>query len=184
MRKILLTDLDGVILDWSGRFDEYLKMYSPTSKSMDPTVFEQTDDIAQHMIAFNRSAWIGYLEPLRDAREILKNFKQDGWQIFACTAMGYDPYSCSLRKKNIENLFPNIFDRVEMTAFGEPKHNWLSQWRNSGAVWVEDKWANAIAGADFGLKTFLMKHSYNTKHDYQGVEKVDNWTQIYNKVTQ
>ena len=98
MRKILLTDLDGVVLDWSGRFDEYLKMYSPTSKSMDPTVFEQTDDIAQHMRTFNKSAWIGYLEPLRDAREILKNFKQDGWQIFACTAMGYDPYSWDGRR--------------------------------------------------------------------------------------
>ena len=66
----------------------------------------------------------------------------------------------------------------------EPKGHWLSQWRGSGAIWVEDKWSNAILGADMGIRTFLMKQSYNSNHDYKGVEKIDNWRQIYNKVTQ
>ena len=66
----------------------------------------------------------------------------------------------------------------------EPKGHWLSQWRGSGAIWVEDKWSNAVLGADMGIRTFLMKQSYNSNHDYKGVEKIDNWRQIYNKVTQ
>ena len=96
--------------------------------------------------------------------------------------MGTDQYANALRKKNIENLMPDVFARVDIIPFMEPKGHWLSQWRGSGAVWVEDKWSNAVLGADMGIKTFLMKQSYNSSHDYQGVEKVDNWRQIYNKV--
>ena len=77
---------------------------------------------------------------------------------------------------------PDVFAQLEIIPFMQPKGNWLAPWKGSGAVWVEDKWSNAIIGADMGIKTFLMKQSYNSKQDYQGVEKVDNWRQIYNKV--
>ena len=98
--------------------------------------------------------------------------------------MGTDQYANALRKKNVETLMPNVFTQLDIIPFMQPKGNWLSQWRDSRAVWVEDKWSNAILGADMGIKTFLMKQSYNSKHDYKGVEKVDNWRQIYNKVIQ
>ena len=107
-----------------------------------------------------------------------------GWKIYGCTSMGTDQYANALRKKNIETLMPDVFTQLDIIPFMQPKGNWLSQWKGSGAVWVEDKWSNAILGADMGIKTFLMKQSYNSKHDYKGVEKVDNWRQIYNKVIQ
>tara|TARA_Y100001937_G_scaffold95985_1_gene130422 strand:- start:480 stop:1031 length:552 start_codon:yes stop_codon:yes gene_type:complete len=180
--KILLTDIDGVILDWSGHFNKYLKTYYPDLGLMNPTEFDQTSDIAKVMHRFNTSAWLGWLQPLRDAQEILPKFKEAGYDIICCTAMGDDPYSQALRKVNLENVFPNMISRMDTTGFGVPKAEWLSQWKGSGAVWVEDKWVNARAGADIGLETYLMKQSYNSMHDYKGVEKVDNWTQIYSKV--
>lgn len=182
MHKILLTDIDGVVLNWSDHFQKYLKQYYPEVSLWDPTTFAQSDQTADIIKYYNNTAWIGFLPPLRDAQEILPKFKQEGWEIIACTSMGVDQYANALRKQNIESLFPDVFARVDIIPFMEPKNKWLSQYKGSGAIWVEDKWTNAVAGANIGLKTYFMKHSYNAMYDADNIEKVDNWIQIYNKV--
>tara|TARA_B100001027_G_scaffold912_1_gene605 strand:- start:3165 stop:3716 length:552 start_codon:yes stop_codon:yes gene_type:complete len=182
MRKILLTDIDGVVLDWQKHFNKYLDKYYPDEELFDPTVFAQNERTGKIIKEFNNTAWIGFLEPWKDSVEVLTELKNMGWKIYGCTSMGADPYANASRKKNIENLMPDVFTQLDIIPFMQPKGNWLSHWKGSGAVWVEDKWSNAIIGADMGIKTFLMKQSYNSKQDYQGVEKVDNWRQIYNKV--
>ncbi len=181
-RKILLTDIDGVVLDWQKHFNNYLDKYYPDEELFDPTVFAQGERTGKIIKEFNNTAWIGFLEPWKDSVEVLTELKNMGWKIYGCTSMGTDQYANALRKKNVETLMPDVFTQLDIIPFMQPKGNWLSQWRDSGAVWVEDKWSNAILGADIGIKTFLMKQSYNSKHDYKGVEKVDNWRQIYNKV--
>lgn len=182
MHKILLTDIDGVVLDWQAHFNDYLDKYYPDQELFDPTVFAQGETTGKIIKEFNNTAWIGFLKPWKDSIEVLTELKNLGWKIYGCTSMGTDQYANALRKKNVENLMPDVFTQLDIIPFMQPKGNWLSQWRGSGAVWVEDKWSNAILGADMGIKTFLMKQSYNSKHDYAGVEKVDNWRQIYNKV--
>ena len=182
MRKLLLTDIDGVVLDWSGHFNRYLKQHYPDLELMDPTQFDQKQQIGQLIEGFNKTAWIGFLQPLRDAADVLPKFKQQGWTVIACTSMGSDQYANSLRKMNIENHFPNVFDRVDIIPFMEPKHEWLSQYKGSGATWVEDKWSNALAGVDQGLNTYLMRHEYNAYADNNNVKKVDNWQQIAGQV--
>tara|TARA_B100001057_G_scaffold500107_1_gene613564 strand:+ start:833 stop:1390 length:558 start_codon:yes stop_codon:yes gene_type:complete len=180
--KILLTDIDGVVLDWQKHFNKYLDHYYPGEELFDPTVFAQGERTGKIIKEFNNSAWIGFLEPWKDSVEVLTELNHMGWKIYGCTSMGTDQYANALRKKNIETLMPDVFAQLEIIPFMQPKGNWLAPWKGSGAVWVEDKWSNAIIGADMGIKTFLMKQSYNSKQDYQGVEKVDNWRQIYNKV--
>ncbi len=180
--KILLTDIDGVVLDWQKHFNKYLDHYYPGEELFDPTVFAQGERTGKIIKEFNNSAWIGFLEPWKDSVEVLTELNHMGWKIYGCTSMGTDQYANALRKKNIETLMPDVFTQLEIIPFMQPKGNWLAPWKGSGAVWVEDKWSNAIIGADMGIKTFLMKQSYNSKQDYQGVEKVDNWRQIYNKV--
>jgi len=183
MKKLLLTDIDGVLLDWSGHFNKYLETYYPDLGLMDPTEFVQNSDIAKVMQKFNHSAWIGYLKPHKDAAEVLLEFQKKGYEIICCTAMGYDQYQYSLRKQNLENVFPGLITRMDVVGFGEPKNEWLSQYKDSGAIWVEDKWTNAVAGADQRLNTFLMKHEYNAYKDDARITKVDNWQQILGQVT-
>jgi FMN phosphatase YigB (HAD superfamily) len=181
MRKLILTDIDGVCLDWSKQFNKFLKEYHPDKELMDPTVFAQAPDTAKLIEGYNKTAWIGFLEPHRDAKEVLQKFKNDGWQIIGCTSMGTDRYANALRKMNIESHFPEVFDKVDIIPFMEPKNRWLSYYKDSGAIWVEDKISNAKAGADIGLNTYLMKHEYNAFLDDKRIKKVDNWIQIYNE---
>ena len=182
MNKILLTDVDGVILDWSGHFNNYLRTYHPDKQLMDPTTFAQAPDTAELIESYNKTAWIGFLQPHKDAIEVLKEIRDAGWVIIACTSMGTDRYANALRKMNIESHFPDVFDKVDIIPFMEPKDKWLSYYKHSGAIWVEDKISNAKAGADMGLNTYLMKHEYNAFLDDKRIKKVDNWRQIANSI--
>ena len=132
MRKILLTDVDGVVLNWSDHFNKYLKQYHPEVSLMNPTTFSQTEDIGKLIKGFNQTAWIGFLEPFRDAQQVLPQFKKKGWTIVTCTSMGTDQYANALRKQNMEQLFPDIFDRIDIIPFMSPKNEWLSQYKDSG----------------------------------------------------
>lgn len=179
-QKYILTDIDGVCLDWQTQFEKFLKFYYPhLEPTKDPTARRQ--HMSDEMEQFITSAWMGWCEPLRDAVEILTKFKQEGYQVHGCTAMGFDPYAISLRKINLERHFPNVFDRLDTTLGGPgaQKEAWLEQYRGKDCVWVEDKWENAISGASMGIKTFLMKQSYNAHYDDNRIRKVDNWQQIH-----
>ena len=179
MKKIILTDIDGVCLDWSDLFDKYLQKYYPNKSIEDPTEYESYKDLKDIMKEFNNSAWVGFMDPLRDAKYVLNKLSSEGWEVHGCTAMGHDPYAIALRKQNLEMHFPNVFKRLDTVGFDVPKADWLAQYRGHKCVWVEDKWGNAIAGATIGHKTFLMRHEYNASSDHSKVTKVDNWQQIY-----
>ena len=74
--------------------------------------------------------------------------------------MGTDQYANALRKKNIENLMPDVFARVDIIPLWNPKaigYPMARQWCCLG----RRQMTNAILGADMGIKTFLMKQSYN-----------------------
>ena len=139
-RKILLTDIDGVVLDWQKHFNKYLDHYYPGEELFDPTVFAQGERTGKIIKEFNNSAWIGFLEPWKDSVEVLTELNHMGWKIYGCTSMGTDQYANALRKKNIETLMPDVFAQLEIIPFMQPKGNWLAPWKGSGAVWVEVKW--------------------------------------------
>ena len=179
-KKLILTDIDGVCLDWQKQFEKFLAYhYQDKQPTSDPTARRNT--LEKEMEQFIGSAWQGWCEPLRDAVEILTKFKQEGYQVHGCTAMGSDPYAIALRKMNLERYFPNVFDRLDTTEMGAgcTKEAWLEQYRGKDCVWVEDKWINALCGASMGIKTFVMKQSYNAHNNDDRIQKVDNWQQIH-----
>ena len=75
-----------------------------------------------------------------------------------------------------------MFTEVVCLGTGADKDEALAKYKDSGLWWVEDKVANAEAGAKAGLKPIVMEHGFNMndKHDYH---VATNWQDIYNLVT-
>ena len=82
--KIILTDIDGVVLNWEYAFGEYMefqghqpveghnKYYSVRQKYNLPT--DASGDLV--IKTFNESAAIGFLPPLRDAQYFIKKLHE------------------------------------------------------------------------------------------------------------
>ena len=189
--KIILTDIDGVVLNWEYAFGEYMefqghqpveghnKFYSVRQKYNLPT--DASGDLVIKTI--NESAAIGFLPPLRDAQYFIKKLhEQHQYQFIAITSLSLLPYAQQLREKNLKKLFgDNCFIEVNCLDTGADKDDILDVYAREypGAFWIEDKPQNADVGIALGLQSILIEHGHNMNYDGQA-KVVVNWEEIYN----
>lgn len=185
----ILIDVDGVVLDWESAFDEWMSLQGFRVKK--PNIYDQykrygfqrKKQCDELVSKFNNSAWIGYLKPLRDSHIFLPQLKREGFSFDAITSLSEDKYAGQLRKYNLEQVFGvNTFDRVLCIGTGADKDEALAEYE-PGHWWVEDKPKNAEAGLKAGHKPILISHAWNEDYTTDGIQKVNNWQDIYNIVT-
>jgi hypothetical protein len=191
-QKLILTDVDGVLLDWEYAFDIYMQQHG-FNKIADGglkynigTRYNISSDQGKKLIKiFNESAHIGFLPPLRDAMYYVKKLVEEhGYRFHAITALSLDPNACELRKMNLQKLFGKVaFDKFVFVDTGADKDQALEPYRDSGCFWVEDKIVNCQLGRDFGLRSLLMEHGHNMEYDDPEIPRVRNWREIYEIVT-
>lgn len=190
--KIILTDCDGVILDWEEGFsvwmehhghnkvDGYQFVYNIGERYGMP--YEQGSKLVKQ---FNESAAIGFLPPLRDAQYFVKKLHEQHQYKFICiTSLSLDPYARQLRTRNLKKLMGDAFLDVVCLDTGADKDEILKEYgaKYPGAYWIEDKPENVHAGMDNGLKGILIEHGHNMNYEGEA-EVVKNWEQIYNIIT-
>lgn len=187
--KIILTDIDGVCLDWEEGFlvwmqhmghnlvDGYEYKYGVDAR------FGLSKDITDQLVRqFNASAAIGFLPPLRDAQYYIKMLhEKHKYKFVAVTSLSLDPYAGKLRKRNLAKLFgKNTFEDVICLDTGADKDEVLINLteKYQGCYWIEDKIVNAQLGADLGYDALLVEHGHNmkAKGDFRIVK---NWEDIY-----
>ena len=183
MNKLILTDVDGVLLDWEGAFQEWMKSKGfvhtgIATYDMHVAYGQKKAHIKALIREFNNSAWMCCLTPLRDSVEGVAALAAKGYRFGAITSLSLDPYAAELRKQNLKEAFGDVFDFVTCLDTGADKDEELAKFKDSGLFWIEDKPANAALGADLGLKSLLVRHEHNANFEYAGVEVVDNWAQI------
>jgi hypothetical protein len=188
MKKIILTDIDGVCLDWEYAFDVYLQQHG--FSKVDGGQFKY--DIGKRygidkeqgkklIKIFNESAAIGFLPPLRDAMYYIKRLHEEhGYVFHAITSLSKDKNAQELRKMNLRKLFgETAFEKFIFLDTGADKDNELSKYQNTKLWWIEDKIVNCQVGLNFGLNPLLMEHGHNMDYVDPNIPRVKNWKEIY-----
>jgi hypothetical protein len=189
--KIILTDADGVLLDWEWAFAVWMEEHGFTKQ--EGHQFEYDIGIrygigheqGKKLIKmFNESAAIGFLPPLRDAMYYVKRLHEEHGYVFHCiTSLSTDVNAKKLREMNLKKLFgKTAFDRVICLATGADKNDALEEYANSDLWWIEDKPENADVGHNMGLKSILVEHGHNMHHECL-YPVVKNWKEIYEIIT-
>lgn len=188
--KIILTDCDGVLLDWEFTFDRWMQKHG--YKVVQPNVYSILEKYGLEGIEkerlvrmFNESAWIRKLPPLRDAIKYVKKLHRDHGFIFHCiSSLSNDDYAQHLRTKNLIEMFgPTVFDRYVYLDTGADKNAALLPYAGSECFWIEDKPENADLGVEYGLVSLLVEHDHNKS--YSGFARpVRNWKEIYDVINQ
>jgi hypothetical protein len=187
--KIILTDCDGVLLDWEVTFDKWIgkKGYKFNPNNNDQYSINaryniphgQGSDVVEE---FNKSSEFEQLGIWRDSVEYVKRLAEQGWRFVVITTAGSDPLTYSMRVRNLENVFgKDVFQSVHVLSVHSDKGVELEKYKDSGLYWIEDKPSNADLGLKYGLKPLLMTAPYNLS--YAGaVPRVNNWKEIYSIV--
>tara|TARA_A100001015_G_C15022390_1_gene728661 strand:- start:630 stop:1208 length:579 start_codon:yes stop_codon:yes gene_type:complete len=184
--KVILTDCDGVLLDWEHAFTSWMRKHGHTVINEgcygQAKRYGSTKDQMDVLIRmFNESAWMRKLPPLRDAIKYVRKLHTDhGYVFHAITSMSDDYYAQHLRTKNLRELFGDTaFETFVYLDTGADKDDVLLPYKNTGCFWVEDKMKNVDLGCTLGLTGVLMGHEHNVGYNGDAV-RVQNWKEIYN----
>lgn len=190
-QKIILTDCDGVVLDWEEGFSVWMEHHGHKKVDGYQFVYNIGERYGMPYEAgsklvkqFNESAAIGFLPPLRDAQYFVKKLHEQHQYKFICiTSLSLDPHAKALRERNLKKLMGDAFIEVVCLDTGADKDDILVEYgkKYPGSYWIEDKPENVQSGMNVGLQGILIEHGHNM--DYKGdATVVKNWEDIYNIV--
>jgi hypothetical protein len=190
--KIILTDADGVLLDWEYAFDVYMQQHGFNKQEGGNLKYNigsrygiDPDQGKRLIKIFNESAHMGFLPPLRDAMFYVKRLHEEHGYVFHCiTSLSKDENAQELRRMNLRKLFgATAFEKFIFLDTGADKDQVLEQYRGSGLWWIEDKIVNCQVGTSLGLKSLLMEHGHNMDYEHPEIPRVKNWKDIYERIT-
>ena len=191
MNKIILTDADGVLLDWEWAFSVWMQErgYTLTAGNKKSYYLHhhynelEEKDSKKVIKTFNESAAIGFLPALRDSAHYVKlKHEKHGYQFRVITSLSLDKNAQKLRGKNLRKLFGNAIESVICLDTGADKDEVLKEYESSGLFWIEDKPENADVGYSLGLSSLLVEHGHNMTHTCN-YPIVKNWKEIYKIIT-
>lgn len=189
--KVILTDVDGVLLDWLFSFQQWMEKHG--YKTVDGAEAEYDvskryglEEVEKNRLVrmFNESAWIRCLPPLRDTIKYMRKLHEDHGYVFrVISSLSDDYYAQHLRTKNLIEMFgPSLWDTFVYLDTGADKDEALEQYRGTDCYWIEDKPENADLGIELGLDSILMGHDFNA--NYSGsAKRVTTWKEIYEIIT-
>ncbi len=192
MRKIILTDVDGVLLDWVPGFEKWCaENKHPIKLPADTTVrkvwrrYGLNEQVGEQLVMdFNVSEAMKSLPPYRDSVDYVRKLAAEGWKFVTITSQSSVAQAQQYRIENLNTVFgPDIFIKHHILETSAPKDDVLAEYKDSGLYWIEDKWDNAVLGADMGLIPLVMRDETNAKYTDSRIKHFDNWIQIYKHIS-
>lgn len=182
--KIILTDCDGVILDWMDRFIAYMlgegySIYQDEHNQYElGALFDISEEEASDRIAaFNDGDWrFGTLQAFDGAEEAMSVLSTLGYSFVAITSCSEKSRVTALRKANLYNVFGDVFKEVHCIGVNQNKTPILKKYEPT--FWIEDRLRHALEGIDAGHKSILIDRRWNQKDDDQQVKRLYSWAEI------
>jgi FMN phosphatase YigB (HAD superfamily) len=110
--RIILTDVDGVLLEWEDHFSKWMAtkgfpQLENTEHEYDMSVrYGIHRDLSRELIReFNKSAWMSTQLPMPDAQTWIKLLHAEGWTFIPITSQTSDIPAQELRKRRLAELF-------------------------------------------------------------------------------
>lgn len=186
--KLILTDVDGVLLHWEWMFDIWMNKHGYMKSSDNAYSTAQAYGISEEegerlCTMFNETVYIRNLPPYRDAiRYTRKLHEEHGYVFHAVTSISNDPMVIESRVENLYRVFGrSMFFDITCLHHSVSKLTVLKQYANSNCWWIEDHPINFTIGLDTGLNALLVNQSYNQLAPAYD-RRVNNWAEIYSRI--
>ena len=189
----ILTDCDGVLLDWLGSFDQWM-LEEHNKEVVNERVYciggrygESPQYGKERVLEFNGSDAVDYLSPMPGAVRAVETLGAKGHTFDVITAFSDDPVRIEKRRELLEEHFGNVFGELHSHSFTTSKYPYLELYE-PGHIWIEDNAANAAIGQALGHRSFLLTHPYNEdegqelliENKISGVS--DNWHDLLQSI--
>jgi beta-phosphoglucomutase-like phosphatase (HAD superfamily) len=191
--RLILTDCDGVLLDWEWAFNIWIQQHGFEEVSDAKLHYDMArrygtsrEQIRKLIKIFNESASIGFLPALRDSVYYVKRLHEEyGYRFHCITSLSRDENAQKLREMNLHKIFgATAFERIVCLDTGADKDSVLEEYQGTSCWWIEDKPENAKAGCRFGLRSIMVEHGHNMEYQHPGIVTCKNWKDIFVLLTE
>lgn len=185
MKDIILTDCDGVLLDWNHAFNTWCSERGYVMVRSDVYDMHLCYDISKReardiIKQFNESAVMCQLPTFRDSKFWVRRIHEEfGYRFRVITSMSTCPYAINARVINLRSHFGEAIEKVISLDTGADKYDALTPYAGSNLFWIEDKLSNAITGKSLGLRSVLIEHDHNLDGIDTDIPRVKDWKSIY-----
>lgn len=193
MEKIILTDADGVLVNWLAGFNAFMARNGHPAIPGTETEYSlavrhniSNKQVGEYVDHFNESSAIADLAPFADSVEYVKKLADHGFKFIVVTSISNTSTAKLFRVKNLTDIFGDVFIDIHCIGQGESKDKVLAEWQDTGYFWIEDHMRQAEAGFEVGLRTILIEHPYNQHYKTDLFPKVSfdkPWAEIYNIIS-
>lgn len=211
MEKIILTDIDGVLLNWFEGFEAFVSEQHPLllgKGSCAPYASQKRlyqwlglpsfEEGKKIVTTFYGSKQDYQLRAYPDALEYLPRLHQEGWTLIAVTHSVNPEISHDVKLHCLRQNFGDIFETIHSLNLDESKAFYLKEY--APTFWIEDNLKNAVAGAEYGHHPFLIfrdewgamsdeiadapKITIPVKNSSQSrkIKLTSNWSNIYHHI--
>jgi FMN phosphatase YigB (HAD superfamily) len=198
-KLILLSDIDGVVVDWFDGYREYLStMLGIESTNKMPTTFGMTDVYPQlekpweFIQEYQTSPQYMNLKLFPDVKSTLTKLREIGVEVHFVTSCGTQPQTINMRNEWLSYYLEGLYKDVHFLNLGEDKFRVLKQFANSDlpVIFIDDQEKMLQAAVDLGYTAVLkdMEYNQNTKlyqrvYNYRDlIEIVENEISTQKKV--
>jgi FMN phosphatase YigB (HAD superfamily) len=181
VKGLILTDVDGVLLNFMPSFDTWVRGLGIAPSNLNGRTIADylniSDEIAARLVeAFFYQDSVENLDAYPAALEVLPRLYSAGWRFVAVTAIPNEPDIVARRRRNLEQTFGLPFDAVHCVGYRGDKSKILGAYRPT--IWVEDHGRNAEVGAELGHRAFLIETRSNHHVVPVKAERITGWREI------
>ena len=194
----IITDVDGVLLDWFSAFETWIvevKGIKPLHGNT-PSTYRLTDkypltseELVEHIAEFNTSNAFGELKAIDGAVEYLgllfqDNSKDISW-LSSGSVEGHEEECFDMRSKNLKDCFGKDIPGT-LLVMKTSKEGYLKEYKEEfgeDLIFIEDSLEHAEVAIKSGIKTILLGYSYNgTNKSSKLLYKAKNWKEVYSQI--
>jgi len=191
VKKVILTDVDGVVLQWLESFEPWMTQRGcPRRSNSDHewNIAKRHHNITYEQAMacvheFNHSDEVRHLKPYGDSVKYIRKLANKGFEFIAVTSLSDNSTAGMNRCWNLREIFGNVFTEVHCLKVGESKQQILSdKWGGTGYLWIEDHFKNAEAGYEVGLSPLLVDTAHNREFETKLFPRISEhkpWEEIY-----
>ena len=191
MTKLILTDMDDVLVDWVAGFTLFNRthyrpdlpdMPSDCGWDMSPWLGCTKDESVRRVQEFNSGEFpeFGKLPPTKNSVYGIQTLAMLGFKFVIVTCATTVPKAVAMRRENAYRLFGDALEDIHILGLKDKKGPILSQYEPT--YWIDDKVEHAEAGYAVGHHALVMNQSHNTSIQTH-VPRVNNWHEICQIIT-
>jgi hypothetical protein len=183
MSNIILTDIDGVVVEWLNAFKYWMEKehgeVMSEVQSFDLLVKYpklEPKQVFDCIEEFNHSEIIARLIPTNDSHQVINALNDDGYKFIAITSLSDNPIALANRTANLKTYFGDSFIDIICLKTGASKKDTLAKYTDA-LCWVEDHTKNADAGVELGIHSFLITQQHNIGQETKAT-RIDSWKDV------